>query len=106
MELDTKRKTERLVISDDPEDGVTILYVPYLPDHGHEHIELTDQALVQLNDFAGHAMARRGLVPAVLHNFFKEIERGDPAHRRWLAEKFKEFWGVEVKPSFDGDIPE
>ena len=51
MELPTKRKTERIAISVDEDLGVVMLYVPYLPEHNHEHIEFTDEAVLQLQAF-------------------------------------------------------
>lgn len=100
---------ERLAISLD-DDGdrsyAMILYVPNINHHEHFHITLTDKGLRDLHDATGKMMAAKGIGSSVLKQFFAEIEHGDLKHRQWLAEKFKEFWGVEVKPRFDGDIPE
>lgn len=51
MELPTKRKTERIAISVDEDLGVVMLYVPYLPEHNHEQIEFTDEAVLKLQAF-------------------------------------------------------
>jgi hypothetical protein len=36
------------------------------------------------------------VLETTIKDFYKEIEHGDDEHKKWLKDKFKEYWGVEV----------
>lgn len=61
MELPTKRDTERIAVDEDEDFGIVMLYVPYLDDHDHEHIEFTDEAVVKLHAFLDAYIKAKGL---------------------------------------------
>jgi hypothetical protein len=44
-----------------------------------------------------HAMQTfNEVLETTVKDFYKAIEHGDDEHKKWLKDKFKEYWGVEV----------